>query len=168
MGDDHALVDRLLDQVHERLVAGMAHDRDAGGLGGQGLLELLDHLLRRPARELLVQAVEAEGLGRGGGTGLAGQCGPVAGIAAHLHVHGDALAGRVGGEGGARRGTNDGDRSSAQFEIGPDRRHRVSPPMIGGAAGPVVRTSAMPRRIGGLPPSTRARTGVRLGRLAAE
>ena len=33
----------------------MAHDGDAGRLGGQRLLELLDHLLRRPARELLVQ-----------------------------------------------------------------------------------------------------------------
>ena len=38
------------------------------------------------------------------GAGLAGERGAVAGVAAHLHVHGDALADQVVGRGGADAG----------------------------------------------------------------
>ena len=83
------------------------------GLGGHRLLELVDHGLRRPARELLVELVDAERLGGGGGAGLAGERGAVAGIAAHLHVDGDALAGRVGGHGRAGERSNGAASGSA-------------------------------------------------------
>ena len=90
-GDDDALVDGRLDEVVEGGAAGMAHDLDAGRLGGDRLLELVDHGLRRPGRELLLE-VDAEGRGRLRGAGLAGERGAVAGVAAHLHVHGEAFA----------------------------------------------------------------------------
>ena len=95
-GDDDALVDGALDEVVEGGAAGMAHDLDAVRLGGDRLLELVDHGLRRPGRELLLE-VDAERCGGLRGAGLAGERGAVAGIAAHLHVHGDALADRVVG-----------------------------------------------------------------------
>jgi hypothetical protein len=95
VGDDDALVDGLLDEVREGLVAGVAHDHDAARLRGERLLELLDHPLRRPGRELLVEAVDAESLGRGTRAGLARERRAVAGVSAHLHVDRDALAGRL-------------------------------------------------------------------------
>ena len=96
-------IDRLLDQVVECGAAGMAHDLDAVGLGGNRLLELVDHGFRRPGRELRLE-VDAErrrGLRR---AGLAGERRAVAGVAAHLHVHHEALADGVVRMGGGDAG----------------------------------------------------------------
>ena len=92
-GDHDALVDGALDDVMEGGGARVAHDLDAVRLGGDRLLELVDHGLRRPGRELLLQ-VDAEGGGGLRGAGLAGKRGAVAGVAAHLHVHDQAFADR--------------------------------------------------------------------------
>ena len=50
-GDDDALGFGVVDQRREGVVAGVAHDGDAVGLGGDCFLELLDHLLRIPVGE---------------------------------------------------------------------------------------------------------------------
>ena len=115
-GDDDALVDRALDEVVEGGAAGMAHDLDAGRLGGDRLLELVDHGLRRPGRELRLE-VDAEGGGGLRGAGLAGERGAVAGVAAHLHVHGEALADRIVGESGAGAGHQRSGRRAGQQNL---------------------------------------------------
>ncbi len=97
VGDDDALVGGGLDEVMEGGRAGMAHDLDAARLGGDRFLELVDHGFRRPGRELLLQ-FDAQRRGGLLGAGLAGERGAVAGVAAHLHIHGQALADRVGGQ----------------------------------------------------------------------
>ena len=99
VGDDDALVGRLFDEVMEGGRARMAHDLDAGRLGGHRLLELRDHRLRRPGGELRFQ-FDAERLGGLRRAGLPRQRRPVAGVAAHLHVHDQAFADGVGGPGG--------------------------------------------------------------------
>ena len=91
-----------LTRLCKRVAAGMAHDDDAGGLGGQSLLELFDHGFRRPAGELRIELVDPQRGGGLRGAGLASQYGAFAGMAAHLHVDGQTFAGRVGGNSGGR------------------------------------------------------------------
>ncbi len=102
-GDDDPRVDRFLDQGLEGALAGMAHDLDAVGIGGHRLLELGDHLFGLPARVLLDQ-IDPQMLGRRLGPVGAGQDRRIAGVAAHLHVHGDLRCRRrrrqAGGKGG--------------------------------------------------------------------
>ena len=50
-GHDDALCLGIVDQRRERIVAGVAHDRDAVRRGGDRLLELRDHLLGIPIGE---------------------------------------------------------------------------------------------------------------------
>ena len=95
VGDHDPLVDGLLDEVMKRNAAGMPHDLNAVGLGGHRFLELVDHSLRLPLRELGLQ-LDSERLGGFLGAGLTGEGRAVAGVAAHLHVHDEALADRVG------------------------------------------------------------------------
>ena len=52
--DDDAILHGVVDERIERLVARVAHHGDAVRLGGRGFLELLDHLLRIPVREDVV------------------------------------------------------------------------------------------------------------------
>ncbi len=97
-GHHDALVDGALDDVMERGGARVAHDLDAVRLGGNRLLELVDHGLRRPGRELRLQ-LDAESRSGLSGAGLTGERRSVAGVAAHLHVHDQAFADRIGGRG---------------------------------------------------------------------
>ena len=78
----------------------MAHDLDAGRLGRHRLLELVDHRLRRPGRELRLE-LDAKRVGGLLGAGLAGERRAVAGVAAHLHVHHEPFADRIGRDAGA-------------------------------------------------------------------
>ena len=91
VGDGDALVLGLLDQRRPGVGTRMAHDLDAVGARRHGLAELVEHGLAGPGRELLLE-VDAERLGRGLGPVLARQGGAVAGLAAHLEVHHQALA----------------------------------------------------------------------------
>ncbi len=90
MRDDDFLGHRLIDERLECIRTRMAHDHDAAWICCERLLELLDHLLRRPGRELLVELIDAQRLRRRRRTRLPRQRRPVAGIAAHLHVDRDA------------------------------------------------------------------------------
>ena len=94
-GDDDALIDGLLDEVMESGRARVAHDLDAVRLGGHRLLELVDHRLGRPGRELRLQ-IDAERFGGFLRARLTGERRAVAGVAAHLHVHHQAFADRIG------------------------------------------------------------------------
>ena len=84
-GDDDAVLLSLVDQGRKRLVAGMAHDGDAGRLGGGGFLELLDHLLGIPVGEDVLDVRAEVGLGLFG---------------AVVHVVGKDAACRAAGEEG--------------------------------------------------------------------
>ena len=136
VGDDDALVGRLFDEIVEGGRARMAHDLDAVRLGGHRLLELGDHRLGRPGRELRLQ-IDAERLGGLRRAGLAGQRRPVAGVAAHLHVHHQPFADRIGGPGrrygGDKRSRADADKKmSAKTHV---RCSLSSSPVAGEGAG---------------------------------
>ncbi len=92
---DNALVDGLLDEVMKGRAARVAHDLDAVRLGGHRLLELADHGLRRPSRELRLD-LHTEGFRGFLRARLTRERRPVAWVAAHLHVHHQALADRIG------------------------------------------------------------------------
>ncbi len=119
VGHHDALIDRLLDEIGEGVGAGVTHDHDAARPGGECFLELGDHRFRRPGRELGVELIDAERLGGRRRAGLAGEGGAVAGIAAHLHVDRDALAGRLVG---GLRGPGEGERGDArQQQLGQEQ-----------------------------------------------
>src|SRR2546427_663919 len=108
-GHHDAALDRVRHERSEGFVAGVAHDLDARGRGGERLAEMLQHDFRLPPRVLLDE-LDAEC--RRGGAGAVGarQGRAVARIASHLEIHVDALAQRflgAGGGGWAERGQAD-------------------------------------------------------------
>ncbi len=107
VGDGDAGGCRLGDQRLPGLSTRMAHDLDAVGPRRHGLAELVEHGLAGPGGELLAH-VDAQGLGGGLGAILARQGGAVAGLAAHLEVHHQALAQLLLGLGGARQSQHGG------------------------------------------------------------
>ena len=93
------------------------------GLGSDRLLELVDHGFGRPGGELLLE-LDAEGLGSLSSTGLARQGGAIAGVAAHLHVHGEAGADQfIGGRGARDPLGNDGQHGCSQQGLNPFHLH---------------------------------------------
>src|SRR4029077_2603717 len=90
-GDNDTSSFSLVDQRRHGVFTGVAHNFDAVRLGGNRLLELVDHLFGVPACVLLMQ-FDAKGFGCRLRTGGAGQHGGNTRIAAHLHIDDDRLA----------------------------------------------------------------------------
>jgi hypothetical protein len=105
----------------------VAHDLDAGGLGGDGLLELVDHGLGRPGGKLLLE-LDPERLGGLRRAGLTRQGGTIAGIAAHLHVHGEAGTDQIISHGAGDALHKDGQDGSGQK--GPSLFHHHFLPLL--------------------------------------
>ena len=127
----NAVLRRLLGQRHDRGVARMAHHRDAGGLCGDRLAQLLHHLLDRPAGEDVFDVgagVRGRLLGAVVDDGAEGVAFRPADEEAELHVLAPVLAQRLRVRCRRLRGQRHGERKAGGQS---SQSHRHPPVFVG-------------------------------------